>query len=177
MSGASAILTRLRDAGVTVAVADGQLKLKGPKSALGEDVLSELRAHKPALLQILARAAPLDLDAIAGRIEAWLRAMDRLPRACGIESQRLKAITLDFAFGCWAYDAVRLGWTDGQLFALDGGLIPEMARRPLHFRSIGENTIHVINGRGAYEEWPRRDMTDAAVWWLDDRVGGRDALH
>jgi TubC N-terminal docking domain len=175
---AAAVLTRLKAAGVSITVADGQLKVKGPKTVLSDDVLNELRAHKPALLQLLAKATPLDLDGVAIRIGGWLHAMDQLPKACGIDAQKLKAITIDFAIGCWAQEAVRLEWSDADLFAIDGGLIPEMSRRALHFRAVGEDAIGLINGRGAYEVWQRRDMANALPWWRDGRcVGGRDAVH
>jgi hypothetical protein len=109
----------------------------------------------------------------AERIGAWLAAMDRLPKACGPLGQRLRAITADFALGPWAACAVQNGWTDADLFAIDGGLIPETSRRALHFRSIGEDAISLINERGGYEEWERRDMTDAVPWWGDDRCVSR----
>jgi hypothetical protein len=164
---------------------DGELKLKGTGQALSEPVLNELRAHKPELLALLSQgeaapapAAPPGLDGIAGCIEDWLSAVDKVPKACGPQGQRLKALTTDFLRGCWAYEAVRLGWSDADLFAIDGGLIPEMSRRPLHFRSIGEDAICLINGRGEYEDWERRDMADVVPWWRDDRcIGGSHALH
>jgi len=99
--------------------------------------------------------------------------MDRLPKASGAHGQRLKAITTDFALGPWAACAVQNGWTDAQLFALDGGLIPEMTRRALHFRAINEDAISLINGRGAFEEWPRSNIGDAAPWWEDERCVAR----
>jgi hypothetical protein len=183
---AAAILSRLRAAGVIVRAVAGELKLKGPGPALSEPVLKELREIKPELLALLSQeavpapapAAPLDLDGIAGRIEGWLNDVDKVPKACGPQGQRLKVLTADFLLGCWAYEALRFGWGGADLFAIDGGLIPEMSRRPLHFRSIGEDMIFLINGRGAYEEWPRRDMTDAVPWWQDDRcVGDGYAMH
>jgi len=179
---APAILSRLKRAGVTVAVVGGQLKFEGPKSVLSGEVVAELKAHKPELLALLsqggtappaATAWQLDHDGIAERIEAWLHAVDRLPKACGPDGQRLKALTTDFLLGCWACPAVQHGWSDADLFALDGGLIPEMARRALHFRAIGEDAISLINGRGQYEEWERRDMADAVPWWGDDRCVAR----
>ena len=175
---ASAILVHLREAGVTVAAEGGELKLKGPSAALTEPVLNELRAHKPELLTLLSHveAAPpaqRDHDNAAERIEAWLSGLDKLPKACGPQGQRLRAISKEFARDPWAYEAVRLGWSDADLFAIDGGLIPEMSRRPLHFRAIGEDAISLINGRGQYEEWERRDMTDAMPWWEDDRCVAR----
>ena len=105
MSTPSAILTRLRAAGVTVAAVDGELKLKGPRSALNSLVLEELRANKQALLKLLTRTVdelaaaefeeratplPLAVEDAAARIEGWLCAIDQLPKACGMQGRRLK---------------------------------------------------------------------------------------
>jgi hypothetical protein len=169
----------------------GQLKLKAPKEPPRE-LLDELRAHKPELVALLSQDAVADADVgpsiatwerpsplplsnkdAAGRIEDWLRAVDRLPKACGAQGRRLKALTEDFALGPWSYPAVLNGWDDAQLFALDGGIIPEMSRRALHFRSIECELIVFINGRGEFEEWHPKEMTDALPWWQDDRCVGR----
>ena len=50
---ASALLARLKEAGVTVEAEGGNLRLKGPKAALGNEVLTELRANKAELLDAL----------------------------------------------------------------------------------------------------------------------------
>jgi hypothetical protein len=168
------VLKRARAAGVEIIPDGDQLRLRA-NAAPPRELLDELRAHKPALLRLLTQpdeATPSEADP-AERIGAWLAVMDRLPKACGPYGQRLRAITTDFALSCWAYEAVRLGWTDADLFDLDCGLIPEMSRRALHFRSIGEDALCLINGRGEYEEWERRDMTDAAPWWEDERCVAR----
>jgi hypothetical protein len=94
--------------------------------------------------------------------------MDRLPKACVPQGQRLRAVTMDFALSVWAAPAVRCGWTDAELFALHGGLIPEMARRPLHFLNIAEDAIALMDGRGHVSNWPRKELPDdAAPWWQD----------
>jgi hypothetical protein len=51
---ASPVLFRLRDAGVEMASANGQVLLKGPKPALTEDVLNEVQTHKEALIAFLS---------------------------------------------------------------------------------------------------------------------------
>jgi hypothetical protein len=178
MSAARDALKRASAAGITLTAEGSRLSWRASAEPPAE-LLDELRAHKPALLQLLtqpdeeAPAPEIDRDDPAERISASLAAVDHLPKACGPHGQRLKAITTDFALGCWAYKAVQLGWTDADLFAIDGGLIPEMSQRALHFRSIGEDAISLINGRGAFEEWPRRDMTDAVPWWEDERCVAR----
>ena len=107
------------------------------------------------------------------RISSWLAEMDRLPKACGPHGQRLRAITADFALGSWAHEAVRLGWSDADLFALDGGLIPEMSRRALHFRTIGTDAISLIDGKGHPEAWPRPDLGNAVPWWTHPTLSQR----
>jgi TubC N-terminal docking domain len=191
MSAALDILKRAKAAGVMLAADGGQLKLKAPKEPPRE-LLDELRAHKPELLALLSQhvgadgnariaiaawaqlsPSPLTIDGAAVRIEAWLHAMDRLPKASGAEGLRLQAVTKDFARGPWSYPAIRCAWSDAQLFGLDGGLVPEMSRRALHFRSIAEQVIVLINGRGQLEEWPRLDMPGALPWWEDERCIAR----
>jgi hypothetical protein len=63
---ASAVLAQLKAAGVHVAVAGGKLELEGPKEALNEDVLNELRAIKAELIKLLSVTEP----APASRVEA-----------------------------------------------------------------------------------------------------------
>lgn len=170
------VLKRAQAAGVEIIPDGDQLRLKA-SAAPPRELLEELRAHKPALMRMLAQSedetpsAPADDP--AERIGAWLAVMDWLPKASSPYGRRLKAITTDFALGSWAACAVQNGWTDADLFALDGGLIPEMTHRALHFRAINEDAISLVNGQGRYEEWERRDMTDAAPWWEDERCVAR----
>lgn len=188
MSAALDVLKRAKLAGVTLAADGDQLRLKAPKEPPPE-LIEELRAHKAELLALLAAPAndafsawvspsplPLSIERAAERIAAWLHAIDRLPKACVPRGARLRALTSDFALGPWAYPSVQSGWSDVQLFALDGGLIPEMSRRPLHFRSIAAEMIVLVNGKGTLEEWQRQDMPDSAgPWWNDEKCVGR--LH
>jgi hypothetical protein len=165
------VLKRALAAGVTL-IADGSLlRLQADKEPPSE-LIEELRAHKPALMQLLMQPGAAAADP-ASRISSWLAATDRLPKACGPHGQRLKVITEDFALGPWAACAVQNGWTDADLFALDGGLIPEMAYRALHLRAISKDTISLINGRGAFEEWPRPNAENTIPWWEDQRCVAR----
>ena len=107
--------------------------------------------------------------AAVARIAAWLAALDRLPLTGGAERLRLEMLTRDFALSPWAYACVQCGWNDAQLFSLIGGLIPETARRTLHFRAVSEETIALINGKGQLEDWPRRETPDSEPWWQDER--------
>jgi hypothetical protein len=191
MRAALDILKRAQAAGVTVAADGEQLRLKAPKEPPTE-LIEELRAHKAELLALLATESsaeaiqiktwerpeplPLTTDEAAARISSWLEAMDRLPKSCKLEGSRLKAMTEEFALGPWSYACVQSGWSDLALFHFSRGLIPEMSRRPLHFRCIGEDAIVLINSKGAHEDWRRQYMPDDAVpWWEDERCVGR--LH
>ena len=172
MSTAHDVLKRAQAAGVSVMVDGEQLRLKA-NSEPPRELLEELRAHKPALLRLLVQPDEAEIPDAAESISGWLVAMDRLPKACGPHGQRLKTLTTDFAMGPWSAAAVQHGWTDVQLFALDGGLIPEMSRRALHFRAMAWDFISLINGRGQYEEWPRQEMVDAVPWWEDEQCVAR----
>jgi TubC N-terminal docking domain len=198
MSAALAILKRAQAAGVVVRRDGDQLKLKAPKEPDAE-LIEELKAHKAELLALLSSAAssaepilvdvnatpvietwvrpsrlPFSTDEAGDRITGWLDAMDRLPKACGALAARLKTLTEEFALGVWSYPCVQSGWSDLALFAFDGGLVPEMSRRALHFRCVAESVIVLMNERGALEDWRRQHMPDGAVpWWQDEKCVGR----
>jgi hypothetical protein len=67
---ASALLARLKEAGVTVEPEGGNLRLKGPKAALGKEVLTELRANKAELLDAL-KTPPAPARSQEGVIAEW----------------------------------------------------------------------------------------------------------
>jgi hypothetical protein len=179
MSAALDILKRAKLAGITLAADGYQLRLKAPKEPPPE-LIAELRAHKAELLALLAASTtdamktwvqpsplPHSPQEAAERIAPWLQEIDRLPKACSPQGARLRALTSDFALGPWASPCVQSGWSDTQLFALDGGLIPEMSRRPLHFRSIAAEMIVFVNGKGMLEARWSQDIQDSAgPWWI-----------
>jgi hypothetical protein len=103
------------------------------------------------------------------RIEAWLRALDRLPEARTDLGWKLEQLTEEFWLGPWAHAALAAGWSDAELFALDGGLIPEMTRRTLHILQIDGGSAKLMTGRGVIEIWPRHALSSASPWWADDR--------
>jgi hypothetical protein len=159
----------------TVAVAAGQKwqKRKVTLPSYGRATVATVAAVAVAAAEgrepLPAPDAGPSIDDIAARISGWLAALDRLPLAGGAERLRLEILTRDFAFSCWAYACVQCGWNDAQLFSLIGGLIPEMSRRTLHFHTVGENRLVLIDGRGQIEEWPRRETPDSEPWWQDGR--------
>jgi len=117
---ASTLLTRLKEAGVTVAVADGQLKLKGPKSVLNEDVLTELRAIKAELIKLLSAASTSDA---ASTIAEWRAAINAV-RSDRTDIVQLKRESLRFLGSPDAITAVENGWDGLSLFGMHEGECP-----------------------------------------------------
>lgn len=76
---AHALLERLKTAGLSVGVANGQLDISGPRPALASLPMAELRQHKAELLHLLARSA-MD-DGAAQERAAILEYDGGLPRA------------------------------------------------------------------------------------------------
>ena len=65
MIGVSELLDRLAAADVRLTVRAGQLEYDAPKGALDEDLVDELRAHKPELIEALQHPSPLAAAAVA----------------------------------------------------------------------------------------------------------------
>jgi|SRR5208337_1771592 len=122
---ASTLLTRLKKAGVKIAVADGQLKLNGPKSALNEDVLNELRAIKAELIKLLSATEPIKQPQPSGNIVADWRAEVALVKPNRPEIDKLKAVTLRFLDSPDAIAAVENGWDAVSLFGMHEGDCPK----------------------------------------------------
>lgn len=120
---ASTVLTRLKQAGVEIAVADGQLKLKGPKSALNEDVLSELRAIKAELIKLLSATEPASGPDFASIIAEW-RAAILAVRSDLPDIEKLKAVSLRFLDSPEAALALENGWDAVSLFGMHEGQAP-----------------------------------------------------
>lgn len=169
MSAALGILKRAQAAGLTLTADGDQLRLKAARKPEGE-LLEALKEHKAELLALLRAEAAKPLfshDEVAARIERWLAAVDRLPGANNPAGARLKTFTKDFALGPWAYSCIQAAWTDPELFDINRGLVPEMARRALHFVNVSEDAITLMNGRGSLENWTHKDTNDACPWWED----------
>ena len=109
---AAAALIRLKEAGVRVAVADGQLKLKGPKAVVqDEKLLDELRAIKSALI-------------IEATLAEWRTAAASV-RTDNMDVAKLKTATLRFLDSEDARTAVTNGWDAMALFGLHEGNAPK----------------------------------------------------
>ena len=169
---AAAILSRLKESGVSVAVAGDDIRVKGPKSILTPVMLDELREHKPELVLLLKdtpKPAAPTIDAVAERIGAWLEVTDNPPCPCSKAWRDLADATADFALGVWAYPALIAGWGDGALLAVDEGLVSEKLRRGFHLMNIDSNAATLMTGKGELEHF-RRPRTAAPPWWRDPRV-------
>jgi hypothetical protein len=121
---ASSVLTRLRQAGVEIAVADGQLKLKGPKSALNEDVLNELRAIKAELLKLLSAPEPQPQSPAERVVSEWQSAVEQVTPQTP-EITKLKEVSLRFLASPDALAAVENGWDAVSLFGMHEGNAPK----------------------------------------------------
>jgi hypothetical protein len=167
---AAAILSRLKQAGVSVAVADGQLKLNGPKAVLGDEVLNELRLAKPELLKLLSKPAV---------ITEWRAAIEQVEPAAP-EWQRLKSTSLSFLVSHDAVVATENGWDAMSLFGVHKGMAPKervdcwglvlFLAWGIHRRTvetIGEKACALRTKTGAVQSQRRlRANFDQAVpWW------------
>jgi TubC N-terminal docking domain len=181
MSAAVALLERLKASGLTVEVDGEHIEINGPDAALDTLPVEELRAHKAEIIQVLtcARATSpkppaITADEVVARIETWCRVCDNPPAGASEMWKNLADATLDFALGCWAYVAGMTGWSDGALYALDEGLIPEKLHRKLHIMKIETDAATVMNGKGDVEHF-RRPRTLAPPWWQDPRVAAHQS--
>lgn len=169
---AAALLSRLKKAGVHVAAEDGQLKLDGPKAALGEEVLDELRQAKPELLKLLSRSEhPL--------IAEWRAAIEQTEPATP-EGQKLKEVSLDFLDSEDAAAAIENGWDAVSLFGVHKGRAPK-ARidawglvlflawgvHGCRVESVDEKVCALRTRAGVAQQQPRdRANFDQAIpWW------------
>lgn len=174
-AGAHHILRQARAAGISLAADGGRLKLRA-KQRPAPELLEALRRHKFELLALLntpqpcsGAVAPLLLDEAAARITVWLTAIDNLPEMSTQEGKRLAQLVEAFWLGPWARPALDAGWSDGDLFALDCGLIPEMSRQTLYFLHIDAEAARLMTGRGVVEHF-HRPRTSAPPWWNDPRM-------
>lgn len=173
---APAILSRLKQAGISVAVADGQLKLRGPKAALSEEVLSELRERKAELM------AP-------AQIAEWRAAIEQVEPAAA-DWQRLKRASLGFLNTPDALAAIGNGWDAVSLFGLHKGSAPKerldcwglvlFLAWGIHgctVETIGKQVCALRTRSGAVQSQPRArgNYGQAAPWWQHRSV--REVPH
>jgi len=164
---AAAILSRLEEAGVSVAAVDGQLKLSGPKAALSDAVLNELRLAKPELLELLNKPAV---------IKGWLSEIEGVEPA-SMEWQRLKSASLNFLACHDAVVAIENGWNAVSLFGVHKGVAPKervdcwglvlflaWGVHSCTVETIGEKVCALRTKTGAVQSQPRlRANFDQAV--------------
>ena len=183
---ASALLSRLEEAGVTVEAEGGNLRLKGPKAALGNEVLTELRANKAELLDAL-KTPPAPARSYEGVIAAW-RAEIVSVATDQVDIAKLKTVSLRFLDSPGAVAAISCGWDAVSLFGvhrgpapherLDAwGLIPAQAWGVLRCSIVNfdRDACVLRTSRGATLRQPRlRANFDQAVpWWMHPRIANR----
>jgi hypothetical protein len=138
-----------------------------------DGVLPRAEAEQLAARELASMAPPAEIaqpsacELEALRIESWLHALDLLPKACSDQGRQLERLTEHFWRGPWAHAALVAGWTDGELFNLDSGLVPAMARQRLHIVGIDEHGATLLTGQVF-----RRRRTSDPPWWLDERAIG-----
>jgi hypothetical protein len=176
---AAAVLTQLKAAGVHVAVADGKLELEGPKDALSEDVLNELRAIKAELIRFLSASDPEPASQVEDVIAEWRDAV-RAVRSDKPDIMKLKATSLRFLDSPDAVAAVANGWDVLSLFGMHFGQAPKMrvdCWGIVLFIAWGVHgcTVETIDAKvcalrtraGAVQRKPRLhgNFDDAIPWW------------
>ena len=117
MTSIAALIQAVHEAGGRLhPIGDHRLKVRAPRP-LADDLISELRARKPAVLAFLASRHPADPPAawIAG--VARLIGMDPLP---GHTNDRWRVLVrgADHFIDTWAGQAAALSWTDLEVFGV-----------------------------------------------------------
>lgn len=163
---AAVVLTRLKAAGVSVAVANGKLELEGPPEALNEGVLAELRTIKPALM-------------VEATLSEWRAAVEGV-RTSNLDIAKLKATTLRFLDSDDARTAVENGWDAMALFALhEGNSVKERVgcwglivfvawgTYARTIDTIGPDACVLRTRSGATQTLPRMRsaLDEAVIWW------------
>ena len=183
---ASALLARLKEAGVSVEAEGGNLRLRGPKAVLGNEVLTELRANKAELLDAL-KTPPAPAQSHEGVIAEWRFAIASVATD-QVNIAKLKIASLCFLDGLDAVEAVSCGWDAVSLFGvhqgpapherLDAwGLIPAQVWGVLHCSIVNfdRDACMLRTPRTATLRQPRlRANFDQAVpWWMHPRIANR----
>ena len=110
----------------------------------------------------------LSSDPAADRIEAWLCVADMpQPRHERELWERYTNATIEFATGLWAPRAIECGWSDGAIFSIAIGLVPEWCRRSQPIKSIGRLGAVFSDGERSPLTNERPDL--CPVWWCDPR--------
>jgi hypothetical protein len=183
---ASALLAQLKEAGVSVEAEGGNLRLKGPKAALGNEVLTELRANKAELLNAL-KISPAPARSRQGATAAWRAAIGSVGTD-QVHIAKLKTLSLRFLDSHDAIAAVACGWDAVSLFGvhrgpapherLDAwGLIPAQAWGVLrcfieHF-DCDACLLRTPRGATLCQPRLRANFDQAVPWWMHRTIANR----
>jgi hypothetical protein len=183
---ASALLAQLKEAGVSFEAEGGNLRLKGPKAALGNEVLTELRANKAELLNAL-RISPAPARSRQGATAAWRAAIGSVGTN-QVHIAKLKTLSLRFLDSHDAIAAVACGWDAVSLFGvhrgpapherLDAwGLIPAQVWGVLRcsIEHFDCDVCLLRTPRGATLRQPRlrANFDHAVAWWMHQSIANR----
>ena len=115
MTSIAALIQAVHEAGGRLhPIGNDRLKVSAPHP-LDEGLISELRAHKPAVLAVLASQRPADLPT------EWVAGVARLigmDAPAGYPRERWRVLVKDAEsfIDTWAGQATALGWTDLDVF-------------------------------------------------------------
>jgi hypothetical protein len=87
--------------------------------------------------------------------------------------KRLIDATRLFAHSFASQQAINCGWSDPELFALDGGVVPRIVYERSRGFSIKEFTpenVKVQDNHSNMLTWRRPDCAGKPVWWQDPRI-------
>jgi hypothetical protein len=185
---ASTILSRLKEAGVQVAVTDGQLKLKGPKTALNEEVLSVLRDIKAELIKLLSASEPETKPNSEAILGEWRAAIEAV--YCDLpDFVKLKRESLRFLASPDAIAAVENAWDAVSLFGIHEGGSPKeridcwglvlfmaWGVDGCTVETIGQKVCALRTRSGAVQTQPRlkANFHEALVWWRHPGITNKD---
>ena len=112
MTSVAALIRAVHEAGGHLHPTGDRLKVRSPQP-LDEGLVSELRAHKPAVLAFLASQRPAPTEWVAG--VASLIGMDPMP---GYTKDRWRVLVRDAEhfIDTWAGQAAALGWSTVEAF-------------------------------------------------------------
>ena len=175
---AADMLSRLKRAGVRITAENGQLKLDGPKTALGEEVLGELRLAKPELLKLLSRPEN-------PTIVEWRAAVEQATPVTPA-GHKLKETSSLFLDSEDATAAIENGWDAVSLFGLHKGsalkeridawglvLFLAWGVHGCRVESVNEKVCALRTRTGVAQRQPRdRANFDQAIpWWRHPAIG------
>ena len=137
MSAALDILEWAHQSGLEIEVQGGRLELRAPQKP-PDELLAEVKAHKPELIALLSRQA-VGVPAERIRDLAKLRTVDHFPGFSAVQWQQLLVGAAAF-LARWGATADKLGWSTTDLF----GCIQSLNVRSQPIRQIGQRNGLVL---------------------------------